>query len=149
MTARFNDPTAGFSLTEMLVVLAIIALAAGTTARLGWPSSSMDALDAAQQVRAALARARREALRTGQEQRVTFDPARATLTGTPQPIVLDGVVLSFRTASLQRGDGHREPAIAFLPDGGSSGGVVTIDDGRRAMTVRVHWLTGAIDVAAR
>ena len=40
----------------------------------------------------------------------------------------------------------RQPAIIFYPNGGSSGGAITLTEQDRSATVSVDWLTGAVGI---
>ena len=50
-------------------------------------------------------------------------------------------------AGEDRGPGPAIGDIRFQPDGSSTGGRITLADGRRRMAVGVDWLTGRVSVA--
>ena len=136
---------AGFSLVEMLVVLAILALAAG----LGLPA--IGALLPAQRLSAAteavageIALLRTEALRTGRVTRLVFDPeANRFLSSRPGApgLAMAGVRTRVETPTMSRTEAGE---IRFLPDGGSTGARITLTGPGGARTLTVSRATGAV-----
>jgi general secretion pathway protein H len=122
---------AGFTLLEMLVVLVIVALAAGLLLTHDpRPSPAVAARGAAAQVAAALRAARGRAILTDAPVAVTLDAVRHRLgIAGEAPVPLPPVVPI-------SGSG----VILFAPDGSSSGGRIVLG-GR---TVTVDWLTGRV-----
>lgn len=144
---------AGFTLLEVLVVsaiLALMALAAPMALQSGPPPFEASVRDIA----AALRQARSEALRTGAPQAVAFDlrARRYGPTGTEHALA-EGLELSVTSAAEARLGQHgagpaRTAAILFFGDGGATGGVLRLSRGdgraRQSATLTVRWLTGAI-----
>ena len=135
----------GFTLIEMLAVLAIIALIAGLSTQLARPPAPRLRVEAAARALCAAARATRSrAIATRQETTLFFDLARKTFyspaggeTALPSEARVD---VSFATGQRRSGSGA---GIVFFPSGGSTGGDITIEiSGNRAI-IEVNWLTGA------
>lgn len=139
----------GFTLVELLLVLAIIAIAmllgAGVIGR------GMDGLrlrSSANGIAAQLRFTRAQALATGEPQRFTIDPAAHAWQA---PKDRHGTVPA-RAAIVFTGAREVQPtegqgAIVFFPDGASTGGRVRLQQGAAAWQVDVAWLTGQVAVA--
>jgi general secretion pathway protein H len=132
----------GFSLLEILVVLAVIAvLAAVVPPLMTGALTRMRAEGAAGDVQVALADARAQALREGRQIRVVFDERSRSwqATGGPWRKAPDGV-----TVSAPERDADGVPAIVFYPDGTSSGGQVVVASANQAWSMVVEVLTGQV-----
>lgn len=146
MTAR----DAGFSLLEIMIALAILALAVGLVG-IGFARSSAGfRFDAAvQDLSLSLREANARALRSGREVVVVIDVnGRKYQLSQDQPIDLPdaaGVKVISGGEVMASTD---KPAIIFYPSGGSSGGSVTLTEQDREATVSVDWLTGAVAIAS-
>ncbi len=141
----------GFTLLEILAVLALIGLALAVTAFSldgGLERAKLDA--SARDIAAALRHTRTVALVDHQPQWFTLDlnarrfdsPGRA-----PQSIPRDTVL---RVTSAAE-DVNR-PGIArirFFPDGSSTGGHVVLARGQRQVRLDVDWLTGAVAMSEK
>lgn len=141
--------SAGFSLLEVLLVVALIALAgtlAVAVARGGLEGMRLRAT--ARTLAAELRFTRAQAIATGQVQRFEIDPAslRWQAAGKHHGEVPKGLGVQFigaREVQPSAGVG----AIAFWPDGGSSGGRVRLGRGSAVWDVDVAWLTGRVTAA--
>lgn len=143
--------TAGFTLLELLLVLAIAGLVIG----LGAPAlfgggAGANHKSAVKSVASGLRNARNEALFTAREATFTFDvEGRSYQVGAKKPVSLPrGVGLVLRTAESETRDSD-VGAIRFYPDGSSSGGFVKVArEGAEhdATQISVDWLTGRISV---
>jgi general secretion pathway protein H len=116
----------GFSLLEMLLVLAILALAATLVVpRLGAGVPGARTALAARVVANTVTELRSAAIRDNRAQMLVIGSGGASLA------LPEGT-----TATL-------EPApLRFLPDGRSSGGRILVRGGGRTILVEVDWLTG-------
>lgn len=141
--------TRGFTLVELLLVLAIIAIAmllgAGVIGR------GMDGLrlrSSANGIAAQLRFTRAQALATGEPQRFTIDPA-AHAWQAPKDrhgtVPARAVIVFTGAREVQPTEG--QGAIVFFPDGASTGGRVRLQQGAAAWQVDVAWLTGQVAVA--
>ena len=139
----------GFTLIELLVSLAILGLALSLIAGYKPPWSRGLGLQAtAGELAAGLRLARSEAILSNRP--VMFDldliGHRYRIgTGTPRGLPAD-LSLELLTISGEALNG-REGDIRFNPDGSSTGGRISLADGRRRIAVGVDWLTGKVTVA--
>ena len=136
---------AGFTLIEVLVVLAILGLVAGLVAVRG-PSRSaaLDLRAASGEVARAMRLARTQAIAGNAAVPVVLDPATSGYRvgdGPPRRLPA-GIGLSVIAVA-----GAGLPTISFAPDGSSSGGRVELAAGGRRVQVGVEWLTGRVVVA--
>ena len=143
----------GFTLVELLVVLAIAALLLTAVPPLisaAFPGVELKG--AARRTLAALRLARESAIRTGSDTALVVDVEAHTLTLTGQPPVSlpGGIGLRLNAASREMLDEQRG-AIRFFPDGSSTGGVITLTRptalGQAGYRVGVNWLTGRVRMA--
>ena len=139
----------GFTLIELLVSLAILGLALSLITGYKPPWSRGLGLQAtAAELAAGLRLARSEAILSNRP--VLFDidltGHRYRIgTGTPRGLPAD-FSLELLTISGEVLNG-REGDIRFNPDGSSTGGRISLADGRRRIGVGVDWLTGRVIVA--
>jgi len=143
------DRGGGFTLIELLVVLAVLGLALALIAGYKPPWSRGLGLKAtAAELAAGLRLARSEAILSNRS--VAFDVdleghRYRVGTGTPRRLPAD-LSLKLLTISGEALNG-REGDIRFNPDGSSTGGRISVADGRRQIAVGVDWLTGRVIVA--
>ncbi|MGI4950558.1 MAG: GspH/FimT family pseudopilin [Janthinobacterium lividum] len=132
---------AGFTLVEMLVVLAIMGLVGAVVlARGPSRSAAFEMRLASSTVTSALRLARTRAIATNQPAQVRFDIARGSLQVGRDAVrsLPAGIAVAVRTAPGQ-------PAqIRFLPDGSSTGGQVVLAGAGQTATIGVDWLTGRV-----
>lgn len=145
-----NDPLgkrmAGFSLLEMMLVIAIIAIASLLAAAAF--TGGIDGLrlrSASKQVAAQLRYTRAQALATGEPQTFTIDPHAHTWSAPKRHhgAIAKQLGITFigaREVQPSRGVG----AVMFFPDGAATGGRIQLRTGKVAMNIDVTWLTGQV-----
>jgi len=150
MTLR-SETAAGFTLIEMIVVMAILGLMMVLVTVSGTPvSPATHARAAAEGISGALRTARSEAVTGNSSVEVTFDLARRSYRRGAAPAVpLPGDLrLSLLTSTDQLVSGA-VGHIRFNPDGSSSGGRVTIEGGNRVWCVGIDWLSGRVSIVEK
>lgn len=139
----------GVTLLELLVVLMIMALVAGLMMPMFGPGvSTAELKTAAREVAAGLRLARTEAVAKRREALVTLDLAQRTFRVDgeqrvhPLPRNIELKLFTAQADLVSESVG----AIRFFPDGGSTGGRVTLAAGERKFDVDVDWLTGRVTI---
>lgn len=128
----------GFTLIELIVVLVILGLALGLVLAQGPVRSPTVAYDSAvREVTGALRLARSRAIADDRMVTVLFAPGGFRLDQEAATAFAPDISLS----------GNR--VIDFTPDGGSSGGGVTLRTGSRQTVIGVDWLTGRVALSER
>jgi general secretion pathway protein H len=126
--ANKTAPQAGFTLMEMLVVIAVMALILLLVTGYGPPRSHrLEAQAAARQVAEAMRAARGRAIAQGQ----------------PMGLILPHLP-GWLAVSVQAPPG----GIVFAPDGSASGGQVRLDGEGQDVAVTADWLTGRVQIDA-
>lgn len=139
----------GFTLLELLVVLAVLGLALAVTApRFAAGLPAVATRSAAQQLAAGLQLARNTAVTANRRVEVVLRTA-------PPMLVVDGARRELpATVELALGteDADGRPAaervLRFFPDGSASGASLTVARERHRYRVELDWLTGAVRVAS-
>jgi general secretion pathway protein H len=139
----------GFTLIELLVVLAISSLALVLIIGYRPPWSRGLGLQAtAAELAAGLRLARSEAILSNRQ--VLFDldtvghryrVGNAVAKQLPADMSIELLTVSGEARKAGEGD------IRFNPDGSSTGGRISLVDGRRKVAVGVEWLTGRVSIA--
>jgi type II secretion system protein H len=140
---------AGFTLIEMLVVLAILALAVG----IGLPSLAnlvpQQRLNGtAEALSAELGLLRAEALRTGRFTALVFDPAGNVFLSSRSgatPLSVASLRVSVEIDSTSRA---APGEIRFLPSGGSTGGRIRLTGPSGSRLFDISRVTGSVHRAA-
>lgn len=147
---RRSDREAGFSLVEMLVVLAILALVAAVTFPVALRTPpGLEIRAAAADVAATLRFVRAEALSRGEDALFSIDVEKRHFWSdkSGRRIALPkGLAVTLTTALPER-IGQDLGRIRFHGDGSSTGGRILLTDGIRTVTIEADWLTGRIDVS--
>jgi general secretion pathway protein H len=140
---------AGFTLVEILVTLAVLGFALALIVGYKPPwSSTLGLRGAAAELAAGLREARSEAILRNRPIRLDIDLAgrRYQVGSGPVRQLPAELSLSLLTVNGEQRDA-RTGVIRFNPDGSSTGGRISIGDGKRAITVGVDWLTGRVSLA--
>lgn len=136
----------GFTLVEMLVVLALLSVLLAVSLPYARNSGEAQRLDAeTRRLAALLTEARVSALAHGAEAVAIFDldQRRAELVGGTRSVELaDGFGLKVLTASNEIEGGAA--GIRFFPEGGSTGGKVIVSHQGKERVIAINWLTGAV-----
>ena len=138
----------GFSLLEMLLVMAIIAFAGLLAASA--MTGGFDGIrlrSASSEVAAQLRFTRAQAMATGRRQDFGIDPREHTWTAPKHrhgtlPKQLGIAFYGAREVQLSASEG----GIAFFPDGASTGGRIRLTAKKAVRDIDVAWLTGEVKV---
>jgi general secretion pathway protein H len=147
MTWRSNS-TRGFTLVEMIVVVAILGLVLAMVAARGpLGLHTLTARAAANELASGFRQARARAIADNRPVAVNIDLAgHRWRVGADRPTELprdlDIAVLTIAGQSA----GGTAADIRFLPDGSSTGGRVELKDAGRRMRIGVDWLNGRVSV---
>jgi general secretion pathway protein H len=148
IAVAFRERQTGFTLIEVVVVMAILALALTLIVgyRPPW-SSALSMRGAAGQLAVALRLARSEAISRDTPVSVMVDVARhryrvdwETERTLPANLKVELLTLVSERSATNAGE------IRFNPDGSSTGGRVTLADGSRTIAVGVDWLNGRVSI---
>jgi general secretion pathway protein H len=140
--------TDGFTLIEILVVLAIMGVVLGLIIGRGpMRSRGLEARAAAGALAQALRAARAQAIAADHDVGVAIDPARHVfaIDGGPVRLLAADLAVSVLPPALH-GPGPVR-LIRFSPDGSATGGEVVLGSGSHRLGVSVEWLTGRVSVA--
>ena len=145
--ARLFD--SGVSLLELLVVLSIMAAVAAIAVPVfGGGVSSTQLRTAAREVAGGLRLARSEAVASRRETILTLDLERRSFRVDRDPrehTLPRGVEMKLYTAQRDLVS-ETTGGIRFFPDGGSTGGRVSVAAGERKYDVDIDWLTGRVAI---
>ena len=138
----------GFTLIELVVVIALLALvaaiavpSAGRLIDLSSPSDDVERLAAA------LRQARMAAIVEGRPRHVFIDPAHRKWRHGKDVRTFDSIA-SITTAVPPVGRrANGMSSIVLLPDGSATGGRIALGDGHRRRIVTIDWLTGNVAIA--
>jgi general secretion pathway protein H len=135
----------GFTLVEMLVTMAILALAAGVAFQsLGPGALDRRAALVSETVAAEIGRLRAEAIRSGRAGRLAFEPQAARFTSSrpgASPIPVGGVAVAVEAGPVGR---PMPGEVRLLPDGSSTGGRIVLASGGSRRILSVSALTGRV-----
>ena len=138
----------GFALYELILALAILGMVAALVVpRLARAPGPVEIRTTADEIAALLRTDRNMALRLGRPVVSLVDLEHAVVRGASGEVVQfpRGIKIEFVQSSRQLADNGS--GIRFLPDGRSSGGVLTLSRQDFAYRVSVNWLTAGVRVA--
>jgi len=141
-------PARGFTLIEVLVVIALIALIGTFTAvAMTGGLQGIRLRAASKEVASQLRYTRAQAIASGRPQRFAINPSDHVYSGPGRrngriPEQLGIRFYGARQASAQAGEG----GIMFYPDGASTGGSVELRAAQVTRKITVSWLTGEVRV---
>jgi general secretion pathway protein H len=145
----FLDRPCGFTLIEVVVVLAILGFVLTLVAAYKPPwSSGLGVKGTAAELASGLRLARSEAIARNRSVAFSLDVNGHVyrVGARPERRLPARLLLQLLTISGEnRGPGIGD--IRFHPDGSSTGGRITLADGQQRMAVGVDWLSGRISVA--
>ncbi|MEP7206404.1 MAG: GspH/FimT family pseudopilin [Casimicrobiaceae bacterium] len=147
---RHDRGSAGFSLLELMIVLMLMGLIAAIAVPVfGGGVSTTRLKSAAREVAAGLRMARNEAVANRREAVLTLDLAARTFRVDREPkahALPAEIELKLYTAQSDLVS-ENVGAVRFFPDGGSTGGRITLAAGERKFDVDIDWLTGRVAIA--
>ncbi len=140
------DRKSGFTLIEVMAVMAIIALVASLVVAMtpGTGRGKLKALTL--EIAALLRRERLGAIMTGRDRQVSLDGERRALVGDGGNAIAvppDVVVNVLGANELWSG---RVAVVRFHPDGASSGAVLKLSREGAEYEIRVNWYTGGVAI---
>lgn len=136
----------GFTLLELLVVLAIIALMFAIVPRATAGLAGFRLRAAAEQLADTLRGLHDHAVRSGQTVEFCLNPQerRYTVSGRGMarrlPAIIDAVSI-LQDSPINPGE---TPRFRFFPDGSATAGTITLHHDTRQMVVSIEWLTGRV-----
>ena len=139
----------GFTLLEIVLVMAIIALASVlAAAAMTGGFKGMQLKASAKEIASNLRYTRTQAIATGQPQRFVIDPAKHAWQAPNAhhgsiPAKL-GIEFTGAREAQANGTPAGEGAIEFFPDGAATGGRIRLTAGSAAWDIDVAWLTGQV-----
>ena len=137
----------GFTLLELLVMLFIMVLGfsvVGINLSSGNNAAGLKA--AARDLVSALRYARGQALMTHQEETVMLNLAENsyTVSGRTKDYFIPKTIALTVVSAQSELTGEGVAAMRFFADGSSTGGRITLEQGRSAWEININWLTGQI-----
>ena len=147
MPARYLPPPrargqAGFTLLELMIALAILALAmAVVTMSTARRSPSFETRRIALEIVGLMRDARVTAREMNEPAAVAFDADARRFAG---PAGLSVELPEGIEADMVSSAAAGRPAVIFLPDGSSTGGAVTLRGGAVSERIEVDWLTSRV-----
>ena len=136
----------GFSLIELLVVLAIIGLMLAVLPKFIVGSPGVQLRAAADGLASRLRQLHESAIRGQVTTEFALDPKARTyrLSTAPAMHALPAIVSGVEVTTVAFHPGERIAHILFYPDGSSSGGAVRLRHAALSAGIRIDWLTGRV-----
>lgn len=138
----------GFTLLELIVVLAIAALAAAAVG--GGVQAVLEQAryrEAVRDVVTLLGQARAASVRDGVPVAVRYQPGSRQLSAEGRGAVTlpEGLDIVWQAPELRLPPGQEAPLFVFDPDGGALGGALQVSRGAGGVVFRVNWLLGTVE----
>jgi general secretion pathway protein H len=146
---RAVAPESGFTLIEMIVVLAVMAMMLGLVISRGpMRSRTLSARTEVGALAGGLREARARAIATNRPVEFALDVAHKSfhIDNAPPTRLAPEFALDLLTTTGERRN-ESEGAIRFDPDGSSTGGRIELNDGKHHVKIGVDWLSGRVSVA--
>lgn len=141
----------GFSLIELLVVMAILGVLAGlVTARVSSPNEATVLKTESRKLIAHLRATRSKALAESEIYSVmTTDEGKgyAIRPGEEIVILTGAISLELSSTNMPAGLSGSVPSITFYPDGSTSGGTIILSGSNGKREISVNWITGEVAIA--
>jgi general secretion pathway protein H len=145
---RSTKRRAGFTLLEMVAVMAIIALTASLTV-IGINGTGRVQLKAVAMRTAALLRHERlSAILTKQTREVSLDGRSRSFVGDGGETVVIPRDVKLDLLGTDEVWSGRRAVVRFYPDGASTGAALTLSREKAGYDIRINWYTGSVAVAA-
>lgn len=137
----------GFALYELILALAILGMVAVVVVpRLARAPGPVEIRTAASEIAALFRIDRNLALRTGRPVISKVDVEHGTILGGSGEVVQIPRGIAFTFVRSSREGGEDGGGIRFLPDGRSSGGVLTLSRENFSYRISVNWLTAGVRI---
>ncbi len=149
MSRRVASRASGFTLIEVIVVLAVLGL--GLALFVGYKppwSRGLGLRGSAAELASGLRLARSEAIAHNRPVTVELDLAahRYRVGATPPRPLPQRLRIALLTVDGEQPN-DTTGGIRFNPDGSSTGGRITLADGARTLAVGVEWVNGRVSIA--
>jgi general secretion pathway protein H len=132
----------GFTILEMLVVLAVVAIIGSGVLANRRLSPGMQVEIAARDIISLMREARGQAIASNETVVVLFDPSRRSIVSGARNLMLSEKQSLLVTAADVERAGEDVIGIRFLPTGRATGGEIKVSEGANSATIRVDWLLG-------
>ncbi len=146
---RRGGREAGFTLIEVMAVVAILAVVAGAVlVRIPASRGNAELASLSHAIASELRNARADAMSAAGERTVVFDIAahRVVSESRGRVIAIEPDIALHATAAASEQRSGSQVAIRFFANGSSTGGALKLARGQQAHEVRINWLSGRVIV---